>query len=367
MKTATKPLIAVGAALASIAPIAILAGQQGAKARIISIGAANTFVARETKTGRTFQFSLPADAAAGLKVGDAMDIDVTGLKLVSVKGVARTAQLREPDWVEPCCAVVAFAKDGSSLHSLLNALSGSTSVNASQIDLKTLVANGGSLGNLVDPVEPINGIALVRDAKTEANHLVVFSGTPPMAAIGSAMGGNSVVVDERGGFAVLKANNQSFAFPLWRPDTAEQGPWVLTPNASLSGIQGKLVTKFPAKTDSAARVIRVFSPGTEDEVSMAVLGEDQTLIEGDYDVKVLRVTVPKVPIKKGFETRLLIGALAIAARDQNLHYVYDAKGEKQLFYLIGYETIAMPAGKYSVKAGNRVVPFEIKDGEVTTL
>jgi hypothetical protein len=366
MKTAFKSFVAVGAALVCTAPIAVLALQQSSKGRVVSVGTGGVVILRDSKSGRTFKATLPADVASSLVIGDVVELDLPGMRTVSVKGTARAVQLAEPDWGAPCCAVVAFAKDGSALHSMLNALSGSTSVNASQIDLKTLVANGGSVSAIADPAEPLSGVLLVRDNANGAHHLLILSGSTATGAMGATMS-NPVVVDERGGFAVLRGANQSFTFPLWKPDNAEQGPWVMTPNPSLSGINGRLVTKFAPGTDSAARVIRVFNPGTENEVSMAVLGEDQTLIEGEYDVKVLRVTVPKVPIKKGFETRLLIGALAFASRDQDLHYVYDAKGEKQLFYLIGYEVIAIPAGKYSLKAGNRVVPFEIKDGQVTTL
>jgi hypothetical protein len=400
MKTAVTLTAGLAAAIACAAPLFLLPNQQNLKAKVLFVEPVTGVVtARETKTGRTFQFALPTDVTSGLKVGDAVDVDLGGMRITGVKGAARTAQIREPDFQEPCCAVVAFATDSAALEALLRGLSGAEPVgannaanpnmdtgsalkallgrvsnaepvgaNSATVDFRSLLAGAGPINGIIDPAEPVGAIVLLRNVTTSAYHVVAVSGTPSQGAIGS---GAAVAVDERSGVAFFRANNQTYSHPLLRPsqgDQANKGPWVITPNAQLKGIMGRPVTRFPVKTDSAGRVISVYAPGTtRDHVSMAVLGEDQDIVEGEYDVKVMRVTVPKVPIKKGHETRLLIGALAFAGKDQALHYVFDAAGQKQLFYMIGYEIIAVPAGTYSLKAGTRVIPFVVKDGEVTEL
>jgi hypothetical protein len=261
---------------------------------------------------------------------------------------------------------------GSAVKALLGRVTTAEPVgsNSATVDFRSLLRGAVPINGIIDPAEPVSGIALVRDITTGAHHVVVISGTPPPGVIGSAMTGSGIAIDGKSGFAVFRSNNQAFTYPLYRPgaDSLRKGPWVITPNAQLRGIIGRLVTKIPEKVESSGRLIYVYAPGTtSDHVSMAVLAEDQDIVEGDYDVKVMRVTVPNVPIKKGHETRLLIGALAFAGKDQALHYVFDAEGKKQLFYMIGYEVIAVPAGTYSLKAGTRVIPFIVKDGEVTEL
>ncbi|MEX2244123.1 MAG: hypothetical protein WD716_09795 [Fimbriimonadaceae bacterium] len=399
MKTAVTFTVGLAAAIACTAPLFLLSAQQNLKAKVMFAEPTGVVTARETKTGRTFQFTVPADVAAGLKAGDAVDVNFGGMRVTGVKGAVRTAQIREPDPVEPCCSVVAFATDSAALEALLRGLSGAEPTGATNaanpnmdtgsalkallsrvsnaepvgatsatLDFRSLLRTADPINGIIDPVEPINGIALLRDLSSGAYHVVAVSGTPPPGAIGSAA---TVAVDNRAGVALFRSGGQTYSHPLLRPaqgGSANKGPWVITPNARLSGIMGRLVTKFPEKTDSSGRLIYVYAPGTtEDHVSVAATGEDQDIVEGEYDVKVMRVTVPNVPIKKGHETRLLIGALTFAGRDQSLHYVFDSTGQKQLFQIIGYEIIAVPAGTYSLKAGNRVIPFEIKDGEVTAL
>jgi hypothetical protein len=392
----------LGATLAVIVCAAPLFAfvQRDARSKVISVNAVTGAVmARDTKTGRTFAFTVTADVAATLKPGDDVVADFGGMRVTSVKGATRTPPIREPDPSEPCCGVVAFATDSAALEALLRGLSGAEPVgannaanpnmdtgsalksllsrvsnaepvntNSATLDFRSLLRGAEPITGIIDPVEPVTGIALLRDLASGAYHVVAVSGTSPPGVIGS---GATASIDDKAGVALFRSNNQTYSHPLYRPGrsgTESKGPWVITPNAQLRGIIGRLVTKFPDKTDSSGRLIYVYEPGkTSDHVSVSAVGEDQDIVEGEYDVKVMRVTVPNVPIKKGHETRLLIGALTFAGRDQSLHYVFDATGQKQMFQIIGYEIIAVPAGTYSLKAGTRVIPFVVKDGEVTEL
>ena len=408
MKSVLAPISALLAALAIAAPILLFPVQRAASARIVSVEPVKGVVtARETKTGRTFQFALPANVAAGLKPGDAVTADLAAMKVATVKGVAQTAQIREPDGLDPCCNVVAFASDGVALEALLRGLSGAEPVGANRnqgdsaeplgdalksllssisnaepvgamkggrVDFRSIIKGAEMRHDIIDLAEPVNGIVVARDLTTGAHHVVMMTGTPPAGAVGSAMmSGGGVSIDEENGLAMFRANNQTYSYPLYRPYAtqgagAQKGPWVITPNAQLRGIMGRLVTKFHPQTDGTARMVYVYTPGTEEEVSHAITGDPQEIVEGEYDVRVMNVTVPNVPIKKGNETRILIGALTFAAASANsLNYVYDATGQKELFLMIGKGTTSVPVGTYSIKVGARVVKFEIKDGELTEL
>ena len=390
----------IGATLAVIVCAAPLFAfvQQNARSKVISVNAASGVVmARDTKTGRTFVFTVTADVAATLKPGDDVVADLGGMRVTSVKGAARTAQIREPDAIEPCCGVVAFATDSAALEALLRGLSGAEPTGANNapnpnmdtgsalksllarvsnaepvgatsatVDFRSLLRGSEPINGIIDPVEPVNGIALLRDLDSGAYHVVAVSGTPPPGVIGS---GATSSIDDKTGVALFRSNNQTYSHPLYRPSARSEnkGPWVVTPDAALRGIQGRLVTNFPENTDGTGRQVYVFSPGTTEQVSYQGTGGDHELIEGGYDVKIEEVTLKNVPIKRGHETRILVGALAFAARGQSFIAIFDATGETQLFQMLGYEVKGMPAGTYSLKAGSRVVPFEIKDGEVTEL
>jgi hypothetical protein len=387
------------AALACTAPLFLFSPTQSLKAKVLFADPVNGVVtARETKTGRTFQFTLPADVASGVKVGDAVDVDLGGMRVTGVKGAARTAQIREPDSSEPCCNVVAFATDSAALEALLRGLSGAeptgatnaanpnmdtgsalkallarvsnaepVGANSATVDFRSLLKGVEPINGAVDPAEPVGAIVLLRNITTNAYHVVAVSGTPPPGAIGS---GATAAIDERSGLAYFRASNQTFSHPLYRPAKGgpeNKGPWEITPDASLKGITGKLLTNFPQDTDGAWRGVWVYNVGTTDQVSYMVIGEPHVIVEGEYDVKVNDVKLLRVPIKKGHVTRILLGALKFAAGGQNRRSIWDASGKTELFQMNEYETVGIPQGTYSIKAGSRVVTFEIRDGEVTAI
>jgi hypothetical protein len=258
---------------------------------------------------------------------------------------------------------------GSALKSLLSRVSNAEPVNTNSatLDFRSLLRGADPINGIIDPAGPVNGIALLRDLASGAYHVVAVSGTPPPGVIGS---GATASIDDKTGVALFRSNNQTYSHPLYRPTTADpanKGPWVVTPDAEIKGMMGRLVTNFHADTDGTWRGVWVYNVGTTDQVSYMVVGEPHVIVEGEYDVKVNNVTLSRVPIKRGHETRILIGALKFGAGGQNRRSIFDASGRVELFQMNEYETIGIPVGAYSIKAGSRVVTFVIKDGEVTAI
>lgn len=392
-----KTVSLVTAALVAATPIVVFCGQQQAKAKVLKTAPGGVVLARDTKTGRAFQFTVAADVAAGLQPGDALDADLAGMRLINVKGAARTAQIREPDFGEPCCNVVAYVTDSAALEALLRGIAGAEPVgannaanpnmdsnsalkallarvsnaepvgaNSATVDFKSLTKGAEPIHNAIDPAEPVGAIVLLRDQTSGVYHVVPVSGNPPAGAIAS---GATASVDAAAGFALIRSGGQTFAHPLYRPSARVEakGPWVLTPKPEIQGMMGRLVTNFPKETNGTWRGVWVYNVGTQDQVSYMVVGEPHVIVEGDYDVKVNEVRLSKVPIKRGHETRILLGALKFAAGGQNRRSIYDATGKTELFQMNEYEIIGIPVGTYSIKAGTRVFTFEIKDGEVTAI
>lgn len=230
-----------------------------------------------------------------------------------------------------------------------------------------------------DAIEPINDIVGLVQVDGSGEFVLVYHPAEPVGQPGPRFSeevriGSRISIDLNSGAGYARSlarPGSKYALRVLRkPIGAEKSAtnaWEVTPNAELRGINGRLVTKFPDRTDGTLRVIRVLSPGTSEQVSQALTGEEQLLPEGEYDVTVMKVRIAKVPIKAGHDTRIKIGALTFSGGGNTRHAIFDAKGEKELFRMTAYEVMAMPVGTYAIKAGSRVITFEIKDGEVTEL
>lgn len=230
-----------------------------------------------------------------------------------------------------------------------------------------------------DAIEPINDIVGLVQVDGSGEFVLVYHPAEPVGQPGPRFSeevriGSRISIDLNSGAGYARSlarPGSKYALRVLRkPIGAEQSAtnaWEVTPNGKLRGINGRLVTKFPDRTDGTLRVIRVLSPGTSEQVSQAVTGEEQLLPEGEYDVMVMKVRIAKVPIKAGHDTRIKIGALTFSGGGNTRHGIFDAKGEKELFRMTAFEVMALPVGTYAIKAGSRVVTFEIRDGEVTEL
>jgi hypothetical protein len=84
-------------------------------------------------------------------------------------------------------------------------------------------------------------------------------------------------------------------------------------------------------------------------------------------VEVTHARVEKVPVRKGFETRLLVGVFSAEVGGTTKVEIYDRSKEMRLSFGIGSRSFALPVGQYFAKIGERFVDFTIKDGEITRL
>lgn len=388
---AVAPLL--GAAVPFFLPL-----EQAEKARVLYAEPEhNIVVARVVGSGRTVQFSVPADALADLKVGDEVDLDLPSQRVTAIKGVRRTASLREPDYGEPCCAVVAFANDGVALEALLRRLSGAEPVGATapdpdhaepvgdslqallgsisrgepstaRLDFRSLLRSAEPVG-FMDPVEPVNSIVLVRDLKTGTHHLVLMAGSPPAGAIASAMS-EGVAVDSQRGFAAIRTRGaggtESYTYPVFVPKkAAESGDkqWECVRNAELGGASSaRMVFPYPEGTNAKLGV--VVDPGGDDAVKRSYGGEPLDLLVGVYDVKINGARIPNVEVKAGHETVIYLGAVRFNTGSSTAAVIYDANHVRCYLHAGGRSVVGLPVGTYYGRVGTREVKFEVRRGQI---
>lgn len=60
---------------------------------------------RNNTTGQTFQFKPDALDLNSLHIGDAINVDMSSNKITSIKGIARTYSISQPNPGTPCCSI----------------------------------------------------------------------------------------------------------------------------------------------------------------------------------------------------------------------------------------------------------------------
>ncbi|HWP30556.1 MAG TPA: hypothetical protein VNK96_02350 [Fimbriimonadales bacterium] len=282
--------------------------------------------------------------------------------------------------------VVAIIKDSKALAALLNKLAEAEPVGirteaepvgkpASR--LKAMFAEPLSIVQF-DYIEPINDVLGLVQVDGSGEYLLIYHPAEPVGRPGLVLGeelriGTRVSLDLKAGTgsvrSLAKPGSNYTVRVLRKPaggGKEASEAWEITPNSKLRGVTGRLIAKFPERTDSGARFFHVYKAGTKEEVHPTTT-EPLLLPQGEYDVRVVDVILAKVPIKAGHDTRIKIGAVTFAGGGNTVYHVYDAKGEKELFVMAANQVRPMPVGKYAVKMGSTLVQFEIKDGEVTEL
>ncbi len=337
--------------------IAIAATLQEPCCAVIGVDAVKgTVSVRSNYTGRVMQVKS-ADLAKTLKVGDAIDADAEMKAVTSVKGVARTAALVEPDYVEPCCSVVTIAKDKAIANALLSGV----------------VTTGGKP---YDAVAPFHGIIVAKDKTTGAFHVldtsVMVAQERPTGATASPMTMSKTIdeikVDDpiwiNGKYGAFKSKRVTYAFKLRGAET-DGGPWVIEPDSEAVGRYGVVRTNWHEKSSSNHQSIKVYLPGKRDaDEYHEVWKTKHSVMEGEYDIMINGMVLEKVPIKAGHATRILMGALrSTAPYAQQLH-IMDTK-DRAVRTLQGGETVALPIGTYHLKVGTRTVKVEVKENELT--
>lgn len=347
-------------------------------------------------SGRIMQV---ADAALAkeLKVGDVVDADAAMAKLVKVKGLDRTVTLREPDGVEPCCAVVAVVKDKATAEALLAGILANPNadpaepvnkpgtnpaepVNALRNKIKGAdLVNGikADFSSELNGAEPVNGIIVARNLSTGALHVlnasVIDPGTMGSVAspiTGSVRLGDPVYVEPASRMAMLKTQTGTYAFNLrgikkTSEPINDMKPWVVEADAKAQGRNGIIRTNWHEKSGAGYQRIYVYLPGKRDQNEYNENWKtEHTVMEGEYDLVINGMVLEKVPVKVGHATRIRLGALRSTAAYANQLHILDSK-DRKVNNIQGGEVIALPIGIYHLKVGTRTVKVEIKENEVT--
>ena len=141
--------------------------------------------------------------------------------------------------------------------------------------------------------------------------------------------------------------------------------WQLSPNPDLKGMRGRLAIKFPEGTSTNARVVRVYEPGAQKVDIQDAWGKPMELLGGEYDIVLNGARVAKVSIKKGNDTRLLVGAVRLNAKFGTRVVILD-ENKKQVFATAtGPTVVALPVGKYFGGIGKKTVELDVRDGQIT--
>ncbi len=316
-----------------------------------------TVTVRNNFTGRLMQINS-AELAKTLKAGDAIDADADMKNVTSIKGAAKTAALLEPDAGEPCCNIVTIAKDKSIANALLSGI----------------VSTGGKP---YDAVAPFYGIVIAKDTKTGAFHVLDTSiqvvqnaatadpKTTPMTMSKSI---DDLKVDDpvwiTGKHGMFKSKDVTYAFRLRGADS-DGGPWVMEPDAKAEGRYGIIRTNWHEKTTNGYWNLYVFLPGKRDaDEYHSFQKKDNSVMEGEYDLRINGFFLEKVPVKAGHATRILLGGLRSVAKFEVRLQILDTQ-DRQFNGIQGGTIIALPIGTYHLKVGTRTVKVEIKENEIT--
>ena len=325
---------------------------------VVSVDALKgTVSVRNNFTGRLMQINS-AELAKTLKAADALDADVDMKNVTSIKGLARTLALIEPDALEPCCSIVTIAKDKSIANALLSGI----------------VSKGGKP---YDAVAPFYGVVIAKDLKTGEFHVLDTSiqvvqnaatADPNAKQMSMSKAIDDLKVDDpvwiTGKHGMFKSKGVMYAFRL-RGAESDGGPWVVEPDAKAVGRYGIVRTKWHDRIGSGFQAIYVYLPGKRDEDEYhEFFKTEHSVMEGEYDIKINGMMLENVPVKSGHATRILMGGLHSTAPFANQLVIHDSK-DRRVNAIQGGNIIALPIGTYNLKVGTRTVKVEIKENEIT--
>lgn len=138
--------------------------------------------------------------------------------------------------------------------------------------------------------------------------------------------------------------------------------WEIKPSADLTGAKGRLFVDFHDEVPMAHMLVQITSKHGGDPLSDRKRRFD--LLPGTYDLVVANKRIAGVPIQSGQETHLLMGLLRVVYTGMDRTDVYDADKKTLLVKDYGTLRLGLPVGKYWVKMAGRMVPVEIKNGQV---
>jgi hypothetical protein len=366
MKRANSGIILPAALALSLAAIGMGARFAVPCCAVIDTDAVKGLVnVRNRFNGRMMQINS-ADLAKTLKVGDELDADVGMTQVVTIKGVAKTVGLQEPDAITPCCAVVSIAKDKQIANGLLSGI----------------ITNAGKP---FDAVAPFHGVVIAKDLTTGVLHVLdtsVESASPindvkakvdPAEPVGARRTMSKIINEMKvgdpvwvsGKHGMVRGKGGMYAFQLRGAEGKDRQPWVMEPDTNAEGRFGIVRTNWHATVSATYQTIYVYLPGERDKSEYSeVFKEEHSVLEGEYDIKINGMMLTKVPVKAGHATRILLGALRSTAPFANQLNILDSK-DREVNAIQGGQTIALPIGTYHLKVGTRTIKVEIKENEVT--
>lgn len=144
--------------------------------------------------------------------------------------------------------------------------------------------------------------------------------------------------------------------------TTARAAWTVSENPDLKGESGRLLVTVPVP--GASMIFHILKPGSEERIDTWYDSGSAGFYPGTYDVKVWEMLVRGVPIEKGKDTRVHVGALSLSV--DGIYSVHDESG-RQVFNGIGSEKpiVVLPAGSYRLTVPNGSHTLEIEDGKVT--
>jgi Cu/Ag efflux protein CusF len=292
---------------------------------------------RDTTTARTMQFRADATDLRTLKVGDRLAADMAGGKVFSVGAARRGYNLFEPDTATPCCNVVNVQPD---------------------------------------PAVPCCEVVTAQNTSTG----LTFQFTAGEALKNSLKVGQSVSLDPAGGYAFVQsaasgatgraARSATYSYPVRpaggaTPESAplSDKPWEVTPNPSLRGSTGRLVVNVPG---DARLLLNIMKAGETNFIDSWYGSKAGNFLPGSYDIKIWDARLRGVPVERGHDTRLRVGALSVPAGAATFE-VYDETRTDRVYSGHAAESsrIVLPVGRYFVRAAGGEQLVVIRDGRVT--
>lgn len=299
--------------------------------------------ARETTTGRTFQFTASAAQLGTLTAGDPVSVDLKRGQVTALRGkTIQATPMMEPEGGVPCCAVLQFEPDaGQPCCALVSAKDNNTGeefeFRITDADLRGAIKTG-------DPV--------YRAADA--------SGTVSMRTTGTVKWFNDARMRSGSSGASSSSANTTYSYKV-----AGNQPWKMSSSADLKGAMGRLVIQDPGQ---GSFFLGVFKPGVEQAVAGSYGGKTFMLLPGSYDIKMAHDNSPLrvrgVPIQRGMVTRLAAGQLTLNLPGTQWA-VYDEKKESVAWAGYGTLRLGLPVGTYYVEVNKEFTKVRVRDGQVT--
>jgi Cu/Ag efflux protein CusF len=305
---------------------------------IVSINANGVVTAKETQTGRTFQFQVKDQAVlASLHVGQSVWADFAAQAVALAAGAqpccgivgARAAgpvALPTVHGITPCCSIVSIAPSG-----LVTAKETQTG-RTFQFQVKDqAVLTSLHVGQSVWADFAAKAVALAA------------GGSPCCDIVGARAAGPVALPTVHGGEACCS----------------------LVANPALTGRLGRLVVAFPAGANAGSSGVDVFKAGESTAIQRGYGAQSVDLLPGTYSVVISGARVDGVTVQSGHDTRLRVGILRITPGGNTRADVLAADGKTALSSGYGAQVIGLPVGNYRVQIAGQSVAVTIADDKIT--